>query len=155
MLTDSELSYRQAAAAGATHIGLLLVVYDALADDLRRAAAAVGRGDISARCDESNHAILLLGHLESWTGLLDDAELELSLHEFYAHLRSQILKAQVQPQSEVFQALANLVIETRAVWQKKESLTRELQASSSVKVSNLGRQDIDASEGPSRFSWSA
>ena len=71
MYTNSGAGYRQAAANGATQIGILLIAYDALAADLLLAAEAASTGDIGTRCSRSNHALLLLGHLESWVGFLD------------------------------------------------------------------------------------
>ena len=116
----SAAAYRTASASGATHIGLLLLVYDALASDLQRAAEALAQRDIAARCRHSNHASLLLGHLEQWCTLLDDATLATSLKSFYGHLRAQMLRLQLSGSSEEFSALAKLVAETRAVWQLKE-----------------------------------
>ena len=118
--TYSEAAYRTASASGATHIGLLLLVYDALASDLQKAAEALSRGEIGARCTYSNHALLLLGHLEQWCALLDDDVLANSLKAFYGHLRVQLLQHQASGAPENFFALARLVSETRAVWQLKE-----------------------------------
>ena len=115
-----EAAYRTASASGATHIGLLLLVYDALASDLSKAAEALTRGDIAWRCNLSNHALLLLGHLEQWCDVLDDGSLANSLRQFYGHLRQQLLTYQATGTPDDFRALAGLVLETRAVWQLKE-----------------------------------
>lgn len=117
----SETFYRQAAGEGATYIGLLLVVYDTLAGDLRRAGQAVEAGDIAGRCDATNHALLLLGHLESWAASLAEVELRESLGRFYAFLRSQAIALQAATVGAGFADLAGLVEETRAVWQQKEA----------------------------------
>ena len=116
----SQTGYQQASASGATHIGLLTIVYDALAGDLRQAGEAVNAGDISARCRYSSHALLLLAHLENWTELLDDPQLAGSLRDFYTTLRSGILAGQQAVRPEAFEDLAKLVTETRASWQLKE-----------------------------------
>lgn len=109
------------AGEGATYIGLLLVVYDTLAEDLRRAGQAAERTDIQARCVATNHALLLLGHLESWTASLDDVTLQTSLLQFYGYLRAQAMCLQTASHPDGFYNLARLVGETRAVWQKRES----------------------------------
>jgi flagellin-specific chaperone FliS len=113
-------AYREAAAQGATQIGLLILAYDALARELARAGEAVRRGNIADRCQHSNQAIAILGHLESWTGYLDEPPLAGALNQFYIFLRSRILQLQRENSSAEFDALSQHVIDTRITWQKKE-----------------------------------
>ena len=153
-MQSSETLYRRIAGEGATYIGLLLAVYDTLAADLRRAGQAVDRRDIAARCDATNHAFLLLGHLESWTDSLDDATLQASLRKFYTHLRIQALLLQANPQSEAFFELAQLVGETRAVWQRRETLDRA--AANATPSAAVGASHADDwPEQPLQQRWSA
>ncbi|MGI4830061.1 MAG: flagellar protein FliS [Janthinobacterium lividum] len=109
-----------AAADGATHVGMLVLVYDAIARDLIKAGQAVRSPDIERRCAVSGHALLLLGHLESWVDFLDDPRLCTSLQSFYAMLRTRILQLQSAPNAAEFEKLAQLVCDTRAVWQARE-----------------------------------
>ena len=151
-MVSSETFYRQTAGEGATYIGLLLVVYDTLAGDLRRAGEAVDRGDIAARCHATNHALLLLGHLESWAESLAEVELRTSLSHFYAYLRVQAIALQAAGRKDGFNELAGLVEETRAVWQRKE-------ASGAVTASQIGGVArafaAEEQESSARGSWSA
>jgi flagellin-specific chaperone FliS len=152
-MTNSLRAYRTSAAEGATHIGLLLLVYDALAEDMRFAGEAAANGDIAARCRHSQHALLLLGHLESWVPLLDDdAVLQESLTRFYMYLRSEILRLQAAVGGEGFGELAMRVCETRAVWQRKQS-----QPPSPVQVPlhEILPSEIAEEESDSRLCWSA
>lgn len=152
-MPSSETLYRQMAGEGATYIGLLLVVYDTLAEDFRRAGQAVERGDISARCEATNHALLLLGHLESWTESLDDATLASSLLQFYGYLRSHALQLQTATDPAAFHELARLVGETRACWQKRES---EAPPAPAVQSTSSPAQGWDYEEiGGGHHSWSA
>ncbi len=154
MFTKSETLYRQTAAEGATYIGLLLVVYDTLAGDLRRAGAAVDGNNIAVRCEASNHALLLLGHLESWTASLEEPALKDSLAQFYAYLRAQMLFHQAESQAQAFFSLASLVEQTRAVWQAKESQgTRAGELASTAQKDALQPRSND--EPVRRSSWSA
>ena len=68
-MTETGLSYRRVAIAGATTIGLMIALFDTLVGDLRRAAAALRKGDIETRCREMNHAALVISQLESWIDL--------------------------------------------------------------------------------------
>ena len=153
-LSYSKAAYRTASASGATHIGLLLLVYDGLASDFRGASEAVSRGDIAGRCTYSNHATLLLGHLEEWCALLDDARLAKSLKVFYGHLRVQLLQYQRNGKPQDFSRLAGLVADTRAVWQLKEQqLTSKRDAL--VEVEGLTGVTSGGDDELESLSWSA
>lgn len=114
-------AYRTSALESATHLDVLLACYDALAEDIRLAGHAAAKDDFAARCRYSHHAILVLGHLEDWIPLLQDAPLEESLRAFYQYVRKTLLHLQVSVQTAEFADLAMAVCETRAVWQKKNS----------------------------------
>lgn len=121
-MTGSIRAYRTSATEGATHIDILLACYDALAEDIRFAGKSADTGNVAARCRYSEHALLLIGHLESWVSLLDDAELSESLASFYSYLRVEILQLQTNADLNRFVDLALKVCETRAAWQKKQSV---------------------------------
>jgi flagellin-specific chaperone FliS len=123
-MTSSLRAYRDSVTEGATHIDILLACYDALAEDIRLAGEFAVKGDVVARCRHSEHALVLIGHLESWVPLLDDPELTESLTNFYKYLRAEILRLQTHSELERFLALALVVCETRAVWQNKQSVER-------------------------------
>ena len=114
-------AYRHSATEGANHIDILLACYDALAEDMRLAGQSALRGDIPARCRHSEHALLLIGHLESWVSFLDDVNLAASLTNFYEHLRAEVLRLQVSLDFNDYMNLALVVCEVRATWQKKLS----------------------------------
>lgn len=120
-MTSTANAYRSASLEHASHLDLLLASYDALAQDLRLAGLAAEQGHIAERCRLSGHALLLLGHLESWTQLLQEPALESSLADFYTFLRSELMRSQASPSAEHFSSLALLVCEVRAAWQGKGS----------------------------------
>lgn len=136
-------AYRSSATEGATHIDILLACYDALAEDIRLAGKSAVVGDVTARCRYSEHALSLIGHLESWVSLLDDSELAASLVGFYSYLRAEVLRLQLCVESDKFLALALVVGETRATWQKKQNtalsqigtITESLQSTAELKGS--------------------
>jgi flagellin-specific chaperone FliS len=130
-MTSNVRAYRNSATEGATHVDILLACYDALAEDLRMAGNAAARRDFAARCRHSQRALLLVGHLESWISLLDDTELASSLTRFYEYLRSEILRLQLSSELEPFMNVALVVCETRASWQKRQSVEPSKTAESS------------------------
>src|ERR1700749_1436747 len=81
-MTRRVRAYRISATQGGTHVNILLACYDAVAEDIRFAGRFAVEGDVVPRCRYSEHALLLIGHLESWVSLLDDSELAESLTSF-------------------------------------------------------------------------
>lgn len=152
---NSESAYRQAAANGATQIGLVLIAYDALAADLFRAGEAVHQGDIAGRCRHSNHGLLLLGHLETWVNFADSEAVASSLRQFYTFLRSSTLALQQNGRPEEFGELAKLVAETSVAWRCTEQrLIREKGVNSASKVL-VFTPDNGAEARPRASAWSA
>lgn len=129
-MNKSVRAYRSSATEGATQIDILLACYDTLAGDFRLAGELALMGDITGRCRHSERALLLIGHLESWVSLLDDAELATSLVRFYGYIRAELLRLQLSTELNKFIDLAFVVCETRAAWQKKQgaNLTQALAA---------------------------
>ena len=120
-MTNSVRSYRASAADGASHIDLLISVYDALAEDIRVAGDAAARGDIAARCRQSERALVLLGCLESWISSLNEPALEEGLARFYVYVRAELMRLQTVSEERQFAELAMQVCETRAAWQQRKS----------------------------------
>ncbi len=150
-MISSLRAYRNSATEGASHIDILLACYDALAEDIRLAGEFAVKGDVVSRCRHSEHALLLIGHLESWVSLLDDPELAESLTNFYQYLRVEILRLQVNCELEKFTTLALIVCETRAVWQSKQSVDRSQTRADVDPPYSTGETDGS----PSRFLASA
>jgi flagellin-specific chaperone FliS len=73
-LSQTQKSYRMSAIQGASSIGLIIVLFDTLADDLRQAAAALRKNDIEERCRQLNHGSLVLGQLENWVDRVHGGE---------------------------------------------------------------------------------
>ena len=154
MTSETQLAYRRSAAEGASPIGLVILLYDTLAGDLRRAAAAAARQDIPVRCKESNHALLVLGHLDSWLSPTVRDALTVSLREFYAYLRGQILYSQRSGSHADLNAAAQLVLETRAVWQRQEETLNAI-AHPSVTTQSATTTAAPARDSSVRFACSA
>ncbi len=129
MNTRAGLDYRRSTAEGASSIGLTIALYDTLAGDLHKVAAAVQGGDIESRCKHTHHALLVLGHLESWIDPAANDALSHSLREFYSYIRSRIMLAQTSGTGAPVAETAKLILETRAAWQQHEERLALKQAS--------------------------
>ncbi len=56
---EAKLAYRENAVRGATPIELVVILFDAAIDDMRRAASAIQTGDIEERATAIRHAMLV------------------------------------------------------------------------------------------------
>jgi len=114
----TEMTYRRSSIAGASTIGLIIVLFDTLAGDFRRAAAALQKNDIETRCKELNHAALVLGQLENWVDLKNGGEPARLLATFYARLRAKILEASAKKSAQILETLIEEVLHVRTSWQQ-------------------------------------
>jgi flagellar protein FliS len=118
----TELSYRKSAIGGASTIGLIIVLFDTLAGDLRRSANAIRNNDIETRCNELNHAALVLGQLESWVDLKNGGDSAQTLSRFYAYLRSKMMEAAGSKSAKLLESQIEMILHVRAAWQQLDAL---------------------------------
>ena len=118
VLSQTGLSYRKSAIEGASSIGLIIVLFDSLAGNLRWAAAAIRKDDIEKRCRELNHAALVLGQLESWIDMSQGGESAQMLARFYAYLRAKMMEAAVSKSASLLETQIDMILHVRSAWQK-------------------------------------
>ena len=116
-LSEAGISYRRSAVEGASPIGLIIVLFDTLAGDLRRGAAAIRKNDIETRCKELNHAALVLSRLESWIDLKNGGESAQTLSRFYAYLRAKMMEAAVTKSATLLETQMEMILHVRSSWQ--------------------------------------
>lgn len=120
-LSQTELSYRKSAIEGASSIGLIIALFDTLAGDLRRAAAAIRKNDIEKRCKELDHASLVLGQLASWVDMDKGGESAQALAQFYAYLRATMMEASVTQSAKLLETQIDTILQVRSAWQKLDN----------------------------------
>jgi flagellar protein FliS len=120
-MNPTELAYRKTAVEGASGFGLLIALYDTLAGNLRRAADAQRRDDLEKRCEEVNHAFLVIGYLEDWIDREGGGELAQKLVAFYASMRRQLIEAQALRSAEILEQQMALVLSIRGTWHELEN----------------------------------
>jgi flagellar protein FliS len=118
---QADLAYRRTAAEGASGVGFLIAMYDTLAGDLRRAAHAIENRDIEKRCNEVNHALLVLGYLEEWIDHKNSGQFAQDLSIFYRYLRTRMIEAQAKMSAEILKEVIALILKVRGTWQQMES----------------------------------
>jgi len=125
----TELSYRKSAIEGASTIGLMIALFDTLVGDLRRAVAALRKNDIETRCEELNHAALVLSQLESWLDLRNGGDSAQTLSRFYAYLRAKMLEAAGNKSPQLLETQIDMISHVRSAWQNLDTPPQELPAS--------------------------
>jgi flagellar protein FliS len=154
-MNPTELAYRKTAVEGSSGFGLLIALYDTLAGNLKRAAEAQRSNDITKRCQEVNHALLVVGYLEDWIDRESGGELAQKLVHFYSGLRANLLDAQIKQSAEILEGQMDVILAIRGTWQELEaracSVLEPLPSSEGPKysVSVSSHQERNAS------SWSA
>jgi flagellar protein FliS len=122
----TEIAYRKSSIAGASPIGLMIVLFDTLAGDLRRAGIAISQNDIEARCRELNHATLVISRLESWIDLKNGGESAQNLIHFYAHVRAKMMEAAAAKSVALLDAQIEMILHVRSAWQQLDIPTPPL-----------------------------
>jgi flagellar protein FliS len=116
-MCPTDIAYRKTAVEGASGFGLLIALFDTLAGDLRRAAAAQRAKNIEERTRQLNHALQVVGFLENWVDA-ESGELAKKMIIFYTRMRAKILEAQTKQSAEILEEQMNSTISIREVWQR-------------------------------------
>jgi flagellin-specific chaperone FliS len=119
-MSPTEMAYRKTALAGASGFGLMIALYDTLAGDMLRAAEAERSNEIGIRCQQVNHALLVVAYLEDWIHRGSGGTLARQLLGFYGSLRRKMIEAEAKRSPEILEEQVTRVLEIRAIWQKLE-----------------------------------
>ena len=114
---NQEHIYRRAAVQEASSAGLVVILYDLLAADLRQAIVAVRSGDIEERSRLLKHGLLVLQLLEGSLDMVNGGDAARNLSLFYACIRRQVLQAQFCQDQRILEQQISLLLDVRAAWQ--------------------------------------
>jgi flagellar protein FliS len=158
IMTTTEMSYQRSAIQGASPIGLMIALFDRLAADLRRAAAALRKNDIETRCKELNHALLVVGQLENWVDVKNGGESAQTLCRFYAYLRAKMIEAAARKSARLLEMQIDTILLVRSSWQQLDTpppQVSEVPAEISMRgVRTLSEETADPENGRAPFSYS-
>jgi len=117
-MTNKAKDYLHAAVAGASPVGLVILLYERLIVDLTRALAAMETGKMEARVAALNHAYLILGQLQ---GSLDSGKAPEAARTqalFYSVARGKIFEAHLKSDGKVLEEQIALLNDVRAAWEQ-------------------------------------
>jgi len=118
--SESASAYRQSTAFGATAVGQVVALYDTILRDLHRAMDAVEAKRIEERVNSSNHALLVIGELQSVLDFQRGGEAAQNLNGFYNVTRGMVLQASMGSSREKFQEVIAMFARLRAAWSQVE-----------------------------------
>jgi len=115
-MSDARTEYREAAVRGATPLRLVVILYEQVLEDLRRALAALESHDIEARTRAIDHALVVIGHLQATLNAEQGGEVARNLERFYRGIRKALLEAQCSQSSEILQEQIAAVTLVHDAW---------------------------------------
>ena len=117
---DPRTAYRQAAVQGASPVQLVIRLYEQIIEDLRQALQAVERKQIELRTNRINHAILVIGHLQSGLDFEAGGKPAHDLDHFYNVLRHNLMQAQIHASKQILAQQITDLLALRAAWLEVE-----------------------------------
>lgn len=117
---DSASAYHQGTAFGASPVGQVIALYDMILHDLRRALSAVDAGQVVQRVNAANHALIVIGELQSVLDFERGGDAARNLDSFYRVSRALLTQASVTSSRERFAELISMFARLRAAWSRVE-----------------------------------
>lgn len=151
-LKDVATNYQRQRARGASPVGLVVLLYDAAIESLRRAKCAVETAKIEDRVAASNHVLLIINELTRTLDHERGGEVARHLDLFYAVARARLMEANVHSDAAIFEELVGMFCSLREAWQRVEvEVSGQVSPTESSRVPD---PDVSAEE-PSLAGWSA
>jgi flagellar secretion chaperone FliS len=117
---NATLSYRESEVRGASPMRLVVLLYEQALRDLRRALAALARGDVEARTREINHALLVIGHLQGSLDKRQGGGVADNLDKFYNQLRTGLVDAQCTQSPAALELQIDRLVRVHSAWYQAE-----------------------------------
>jgi len=113
-------AYREDAARGARPVRLVVLLYEQMIEDLRQAVNAIQQNNVELRTNKINHAIFVIGYLQSSLNKEAGGQVALNLERFYDQLRENIVKAQFCVSRAILSQQITDLLTLREAWSEVE-----------------------------------
>lgn len=117
---DAIQAYRESELAGDNPVRLVILLYDQLLRDLYRAFDAFEKQDVPRRCEELDHALVVLAQLQGTLNLESGGEVAGNLDRFYDLVRDHLLRAAVEGSPELLKEQWRQILGVREAWLEVE-----------------------------------
>jgi len=121
---DIGQTYRELGAQGAEPLELVVMLYDVLLDDLRRAIEALHAHDVEKRAFEIQHALRVLEQLQGALDTNNGGEPAQNLDRLYAMVRAKLIEAHWKSSEELLRRQIDLLQPIRDAWQEARGQQR-------------------------------
>jgi flagellar secretion chaperone FliS len=152
---QAELSYRRMAVENASSVGLVVILYDLLVNDLRLAIQALERGDVAGRSTAVKHAFLVLQQLQGSLNREKGGEAAKHLSHFYTVLRGKIWEAHVKRSDEIFREQIRLLLDVRQAWDQVDPARSPAEAIPAPARQSDAQARIGADDEKATADWTA
>ncbi len=115
-MMDIGQTYRETGAQGASPLDLVVMLYDVLLDDLRRAIAALHAHDVETRAEEIKHAMRVLEQLQGALDMERGGEVAQNLDHLYSLVRAKLIEAHWKSSEELLERQISLLEPVRDAW---------------------------------------
>lgn len=155
---DVQKAYREAAVRSANEVQLVIMMYDMIGQDLRRAIDAIHRNDVEARSAEIKHALAVLEQLQGTLNMEAGGEAAQSLDRFYSIARAKLLEAQIKVSEGLLSTQMQMFADLRDAWRTAEEERQKNTASApQAEIGIAAPLPIMAADAgtPAHYDWSA
>lgn len=122
-MMDPRKAYRESAARGASAVGQVVLLYEQMVEDLRRALNAIEENQIEDRTNAINHAMVVASHLQNSLKFEVRGDVTPNLERFYNMLRRKLLEAQFRASKEILSEQIALLLDLRDAWMEVDRAT--------------------------------
>ncbi|MGC2110496.1 MAG: flagellar export chaperone FliS [Candidatus Korobacteraceae bacterium] len=145
-IVDPRQIYQDSAVRGATPIELVVLLYDAAIEDMRRASAAMRQGDIEARSAQVGHALMVLQQLQGTLDFEHGGAAAKQFEQFYNLIRAKLLEAQIRHSPDLMQQQIRFMSEVRDGWIQAERQWQLRQNAAALAPAEVAGEDGGPSE---------
>ena len=125
-------TYRENDVRGASPVRLVVMLYDQIVQDLTQAEQALEQNEIERRTKLINHAILVIGHLQSPLDFDKGGKVAQNLENFYNVLRGNLVQIQFHPSKLGIDRLITDVLTIREAWTEVDRVEKTKAAFAAV-----------------------
>jgi flagellar protein FliS len=149
---NAKFSYRQTTVQGASPVRLVVLLYEQVIQDLTHAMRSVEKNDIEQRTRQINHALTVLGYLQSTLNFENGGEVAQNLNRLYNVVRAALTKANALMDQRLISEQIDCLLQVREAWLEAE---KSSQASAITRAGAMPSGETQASEGASADTWEA
>ena len=140
--------YQRQRARGASPVGIIVLLYDAAIESLRRAKRAAESGRIEERVAASNHVLLIINELTRSLDYARGGEVARHLEKFYGVARAKLMDANFRSDPGAFEEALGMFCTLREAW-------RQVELETAVSGKEGPAAAAPAADEPAGLGWSA